>query len=576
MAGYSRLMAADEIGTLQELKAIRRDIVDPAIGNHKGRIVKTTGDGMLVEFASAVDAVTCAMAVQKQMDGRNETGSKIAFRIGINVGDIIVDSDDIFGDGVNVAARVENECEPGGVWLSDDAFRHVRGKTSCDFDDLGERQLKNIDRPVRLYAARSSSTPAGISVKGAAETRLLALPDKPSIAVLPFQNMSGDPEQEYFADGMVEDIITALSRFKSLFVIARNSSFTYKGRAADVKRVGRELGVRYLLEGSVRRSGARVRITGQLIEAVTGAHLWADQIDGALDDVFELQDRVTQSVVGAILPKVLQSEISLAIQKPPSTWSCYDRYLRGNSLLFTFSATALEQAKAEYQEALSLDADFAPAIASLSICFVVQQYWYGRVLDESERATALELSVRAAQLAPDDGAILSRCGLTLALLSDDLDSAKILTERALSLNPNLAFSWASLGWINNLLGDPEQACEDFDRAVRLNPLDQVMLVAQILPGISVASFLLGRQDQWQGCVNRLLALDPNNLAALLDAIDIARQQGRNDDGQKLLERVQSAYPGLSRRRLRAMYPSFRKSEHQAKMDAWFNRLPLPE
>jgi len=255
VAGYSRLMGADEVGTLAALKALRREVVDPAIAEHQGRIVKTTGDGMLVEFASTVDAVNCALGVQGKMADRNCDGpKKIAFRIGINIGDIIIDGDDIFGDGVNVAARVENECQPGSVLLSDDAFRQVRGKTAFVFDDIGERTLKNIDRPVRLYAARIATVPLSISADPpAADRKPLPLPDKPSIAVLPFQNMSGDPEQEYFADGIVEDIITALSRFKSLFVIARNSTFTYKGKAVDIKQVGRELGVRYVLEGSVRK-----------------------------------------------------------------------------------------------------------------------------------------------------------------------------------------------------------------------------------------------------------------------------------------------------------------------------------
>ena len=268
VAAYSRLMGTDEVGTLAALKAIRRGIVDPTIASHKGRIVKTTGDGMLVEFASAVDAVTCAMAVQAKMAERDGSFTPtITFRIGINIGDIIIEGDDIFGDGVNVAARVENECEPGGVCLSGSAYEQVRGKTTFTFDDLGERLLKNIDRPVRLYAVRTAAALASSVTPQVQASKPLALPDRPSIAVLPFQNMSGDPEQEYFADGMVEDIITALSRFKSLFVIARNSSFTYKGKAIDIKQVGRELGVRYVLEGSVRKAGGRVRITGQLIEA---------------------------------------------------------------------------------------------------------------------------------------------------------------------------------------------------------------------------------------------------------------------------------------------------------------------
>lgn len=334
VAGYSRLMGADEVGTLAALKAHRREVIDPAISQHHGRIVKTTGDGMLVEFASAVDAITCAVAVQEKMADRIASGAGpcILFRVGINVGDIIIDSDDIFGDGVNVAARVENECEPGGVCLSGSAFEQVRGKTSFAFDDLGERSLKNIDRPVRLYALRSAVSSTATGTKAPAQgAKPLPLPDKPSIAVLPFQNMSGSPEQEYFADGMVEDIITALSRFGALFVIARNSSFTYKGKAVDIKQVGRELGVRYVLEGSVRKAANRVRITGQLIDATTGSHLWADRFDGTLDDVFDLQDQVAVSVVSAIAPKLEQVEIERAKRKPIESLDAYDLYLRALS-----------------------------------------------------------------------------------------------------------------------------------------------------------------------------------------------------------------------------------------------------
>ena len=566
-------MGADEVGTLEALKSVRREIVDPAIANHNGRIVKTTGDGLLAEFASAVDAVTCAMAVQDRM-ARREGGAaqKIMFRIGINVGDIIIEDEDIFGDGVNIATRVENECQPGGVCLSDDAFRQVRSKTAFAFDDLGEKSLKNIDRPVRLYAVRSASSSAAIASPQAA---LVAITDRSSIAVLPFQNMSGDPEQEYFADGMVEDIITALSRFKSLFVIARNSSFTYKGKAVDIKQVGNELGVRYLLEGSVRKSGGRVRITGQLIEAATGAHLWADKIDGSLDDVFELQDQVTQSVVGAILPKLLQAEMAIAGRKPRSTWSCYDKFLRGNALLFQLSAATLTEAKEEYLQALSLDPDFAPALASLSICYVVQRFLLGQDLGEGESSKALELSARAAELAPDDGLVLARCALVVAFLSDDWEKAMALAERAVNLNPNVAMAWGVLGWIRNLLGEPERALEAFDRAARLNPLDRITLVTQILPGTCLAFFLLGRHDEWLQTTNRLLALDPNNLTALLDALSIARQQGRSGDAEKLLQRIEAAYPGLRSSQVRRLFRRFRKPEHQELFDRWLSSLALP-
>jgi TolB-like protein len=326
VAGYSRLMGADEEGTLERLKALRRELLDPKIAEHHGRIVKTTGDGLLVEFASVVDAVRCAVAVQQAMPER-EAGvaadSRIELRIGINLGDVIVEGDDLYGDGVNIAARIEALADAGGVFVSNTVHDHVRDRLPFVFEDLGEQQVKNIARPVRVYRVRDASAAVKSPSKPA-----LALPDKPSIAVLPFANMSGDPEQEYFADGMVEEIITALSRIRWLFVIARISSFSYKGQAVDVKQVGRELGVRYVLEGSVRKSGGRVRISAQLIDALTGTHLWADRFDGSLEDVFELQDKVASSVAGVIEPALQVAETARSAHRPTNDLTAYELYLR--------------------------------------------------------------------------------------------------------------------------------------------------------------------------------------------------------------------------------------------------------
>ena len=322
-------MGADEEGTLARLKACRKALVDPKISEYRGRIVKTTGDGMLVEFGSAVDAVRCAVEVQRGVASSNvdiPEAKRIEFRIGIHVGDIIIDDNDIFGDGVNIAARLEGIADPGGICISDDAHRQIRGKTEIAYDDMGHQSLKNITEPMRAWRARPATNAAPSEVVDR-PAPVLALPDKPSIAVLPFTNMSGDPEQEYFADGIVEDIITALSRMTWLFVIARNSTFTYKGKAVDIKQVGRELGVRYVLEGSVRKAGNRVRITGQLIDAATGTHLWADRFDGALEDVFDLQDEVTTNVIGAIAPKLEQAEIERARHKPTEKLAAYDLYI---------------------------------------------------------------------------------------------------------------------------------------------------------------------------------------------------------------------------------------------------------
>ena len=360
VVGYSRLMGIDEAGTLARLKALRRNLIDPQIAAHSGRIVKLMGDGVLVEFGSAVDAVACAIKIQKHLGGHDADGAEanpIQLRIGINVGDIIIDDNDIFGDGVNVAARLEGIAEPGGVCISDDAYRQVRGKIEMACDDMGPQALKNIAEPMRAWRVKLGDQSAAMAQAGlpANQAPALALPEKPSIAVLPFQNMSADPEQEYFADGMVEDIITALSRFKSLFVIARNSSFTYKGKAVDIKQVGRELGVRYVLEGSVRKAGGNVRITGQLIDSDTGSHLWADRFDGSLEDVFELQDQVTTRVVSAIAPKITEAEIERARRKPAGSLDGYDLYLRALPLSHQFTPESLGEAVAVLRKALAIE-----------------------------------------------------------------------------------------------------------------------------------------------------------------------------------------------------------------------------
>jgi TolB-like protein/class 3 adenylate cyclase len=419
VAGYSRLMGTDEEGTLARLNAHRRALVDPKIAEHHGRIVKTTGDGILAEFSSVVDALRCAVEVQRGMGQRNAgvpQDRRIEFRVGIHQGDVITEEGDIFGDGVNVAARLEGIAEPGGICVSGRVQEDTEGKLEIAFENAGERQLKNIARPVRVYRVWLSGV-------GAISQPTLPLPDKPSIAVLPFQNMSRDPEQEYFADGMVEEIITALSHFKNLFVIVRNSSFTYKGRAVDVKQVGRELGVRYVLEGSVRKSANRVRITGQLIEASTGAHLWADKFDGELEDIFDLQDKVTASVVGAIAPKVEQTEIERAKRKPTASLDAYDHYLRGMANLYQFTnREAVAEALRLLQRAIEIDPTFAAAHGSAAWCYA-QRKSQGWVTDRvRETAEAARLARRAVELSKDDAVVLSSAAWTLALVVRDLDA----------------------------------------------------------------------------------------------------------------------------------------------------------
>ena len=386
VAGYSRLMGRDESGTLAALKALRQEVVDPAIASHGGRIVKTTGDGLLLEFPSVVNAVRCAVEVQTAMADRTAgiaEDRRIAFRIGINLGDIIVEGDDIFGDGVNVAARLQEIAPPGGICISSRVHDDVRDRLDTAFDDGGAQTLKNIARPVQVWRWQPGTT---VAPKPAPAPTALPLPDKPSIAVLPFQNMSGDPEQEYFADGIVEDIITALSRFKSLFVIARNSSFTYKGRAVDMRQVGRELGVRYVLEGSVRKAGGRVRITGQLIEASTNAHLWAEKIDGELSDVFELQDQITASVVSSIAPTIEQAEIKRVRQQAVNILDSYDTFLRGMALFYQRQPAA---ARNFFKRAAEQNPEYAAAYAMAANTYTQEQAVYGIIPTPEMRADAL-------------------------------------------------------------------------------------------------------------------------------------------------------------------------------------------
>src|SRR5438046_567227 len=366
VAGYSRLMGRDEAGTLARLKALRRELIDPMVAEHKGRIVKTTGDGLLIEFPSVVEAVACAITVQSGMGSRNAAtpeDRRIEFRVGINSGDIIVEDGDIHGDGVNIAARLEGVAEPGGICVSAIVHDQVRDRLDCVFEDLGEQNLKNIARPVRVYRVESGIGPgasrplSGVDATGTAAVQpaALPLPDKPSIAVLPFQNMSGDPEQEYFVDGMVEEIITALSRIRWLFVIARNSSFTYKGQAIDVKRVGRALVVPYVLEGSVRKGGNRVRINAELIETETGTHLWADRFDGSLEDVFELQDKVASSAAGVIEPALQAAEMRRSSARPTADLTAYDLYLRAFAALFPITKERTLEALRLLEQEIAVD-----------------------------------------------------------------------------------------------------------------------------------------------------------------------------------------------------------------------------
>jgi TolB-like protein/class 3 adenylate cyclase len=498
VAGYSRLMGADEEGTLARLKAVRKALVDPAIASHRGRIVKTTGDGMLVEFASAVDAVRGAIEVQRGIAEQNTSVSqdeRIELRIGIHVGDIIIDDDDIFGDGVNIAARLEGIAEPGGVCLSDDAYRQVRGKVEIACDDMGPQFLKNIAEPIQAWRARltgqGSSAPQ--SRWALIEPQALPLPEKPSIAVLPFQNMSGDPEQEYFADGMVEEITTALSRSHWLFVIARNSAFTYKSKAIDIKRVGRELGVRYVLEGSVRRSADRVRITGQLIEVSSQTHLWADRFDGRVDDIFDLQDKIASSVIGAIVPNIEKAEIALAVRKPTENLSAYDCYLRGLSSFYQFTRDGHRTALPLFARAAELDPTFALAYAGQAGWYITGKAYAWIEGDSAESRQAEIVAREALRLSSDDPRVLAHAGQALTYVAMKVDEGAAILSRAAEIDPNLAVARLWLGGANIFQGKFEDAIRQLELALRLSPLDPRTFLSY--SGLASAHFHLSRYDE---------------------------------------------------------------------------------
>ena len=539
VAGYSRLMGADEEGTLARLNAHRREFLEPTVAKHRGRVVKRTGDGILVEFVSAVDATRCAIEVQHGMAQRNigvADEQRIEIRIGVHVGDIIIEEGDIFGDGVNIAARLESVAQPGGICISEDAYRQVRDKLDANFLDSGERQLKNIARPVRIYEFYPDTSPAGKTP--ASE---LARPDKPSIAVLPFQNMSGDAEQEYFADGMVEDIITGLSRFKWLFVIARNSTFAYKGRSVDIKQVGHELGVRYALEGSVRKAAGRVRITTQLIDAETGAHVWAERYDRSMDDIFALQDEITLSTVAAIEPSVRRAEIERAKRKRPENLDAYDLVLRATPLADTGMPDGASQALPFLERAISLDPNYALAHGQAAFCHEILYIRAGR--REETRSAAIHHAHSAIALGPDDASALVYGGIAIGLVEHDRALAQEVFESALAVSPSAAWAylWGALilGWG----GDAERAIEWGERGIRLSPFDPWITAA--LHGISMGHFLNGRYDDAAKAARRAIRSKPGfSISHMLLAAALAKL-GRTDEAKAAAERVLQLQPNFS-------------------------------
>jgi adenylate cyclase len=468
VAGYSRLMGADEVGTLAAVKAHHEELIEPAIARRRGRIVKLMGDGLLAEFASVIDAVACAAEVQRALAERNYAtppDGQVLWRMGINLGDVIVDGEDIFGDGVNLAARLEGLAEPGGLCISGDVQRQIDGKLDHAFEDLGEQSLKNIDRPVSVFALRPSRP------KGADEPPPKGLTEKPGVAVLPFTNMSGDPEQEYFSDGITEDIITELSRFRELLVIARNSSFAYKGEAVKVQDIARDLGVAYLVEGSVRKAGSRVRVTAQLIEAATGNHLWAERYDRELADVFAVQDEITRTIAGTVSGRLDLIGQQRALRLSGESLQAYDLVLKGKALVLLYTKENNARARELLEQAVALDPDNTQALTWLAETYLVEanERWVADYRASFDRA--LELATQAVRSDETDTTALAMLG-EWHMHVQDYGQAEFLLKKALELNPNNFHVRCSFGVFLDSTGESEQALEEFNHAKTLNPIDQ--------------------------------------------------------------------------------------------------------
>ena len=544
VVGYSRLMELDEAGTLSRLNALRRELIDPAIAAHSGRVVKLMGDGALVEFASAVEAVTCAIEIQRQLRERDADGSEadsIRFRIGINVGDIIIEGDDILGDGVNIAARIEGIAEPGGISISEDAWRQVQGKVTANFVDAGERSLKNIARPVRVYrldlAQKATIGPRGpLSSPGS--------PDKPSIAVLAFNNMSGDPEQEYFSDGISEDIITDLSKVSELNVIARNSSFTYKGKPVDVKRVGRELGVRYVLEGSVRKAGNRVRVTGQLIDAESGAHIWAERFDRDLTDIFAVQDELTKEIIAALKIKLSAAEKALIADSGTRNVSAHDFFLKGRELMFGSKRDRdiFEQFMSCFRRAIELDPNYASAYAGLGMGYALdyQNHWSDapeKSLDQAQRL------VDEAIAKDEKDAFARFVAAVVATWKKDYERWARESDKALALNPNYALALLTRGNVHIYTGEPAKAIPYIERAMRLDPGGPQQ--GQYVHFLGTAYFVAGEYETAVTCFKDRITINPTTDLSRALLASALGHLGRHEEARQVWHELKEINPRYS-------------------------------
>lgn len=511
VVGYSRLMGRDESGTLERLKAHRSERLMPALARNAGRLVKTIGDGVLVEFASAVDALAAAIEFQQAMAEANQREAeegRIVFRIGLHLGDLIVEGDDLYGDGVNIAARLEAAAPPGGILVSRALKEAAQGRLKAELVPLGELQLKNIDRPVRAFRVEWKPDDWGVAASPAAvPTPASAQSDKPSIAVLPFANMSGDPGQDYFADGVSEDIVTALSRFHELVVISRSSSFAFKGKGLEVRQIADQLGVRYVLSGSLRKAGNRVRVSAELTDVATGAQVWSDRYDRDLADVFELQDDISRTVAGVIEPAIRGAEIERARRKSPTSLTAYDLYLKALPHLWAGTRDDIPKAIGLLRQSLALDATGAPALAALSMALVMASP-SGAEASPEMGVEAVALARRAVEIDPTDAFAQAVYGFTLAGPARDYVQGRLHAQEAVRLNPNSAFAWGTLGVINSLVGDFESAIAELQRAMTLSPYDALLSLWTL--GLAAACFGLGRYEEGITWARKSVQQNPGN------------------------------------------------------------------
>jgi adenylate cyclase len=569
VAGYSRLMGRDEEGTLARLKTLRSTLVDPTIDGHRGRIVKTTGDGMLVEFSSAVDAARSAIEVQRGMTGQNDGVSqdkRIEFRIGIHVGDIIIDDNDIFGDGVNIAARLENIAEPGGICMSDDAYRQIRGKVDMACEDMGLQTLKNITEPMRVWRMRIGG---GASVAGQSAAvglhQFRPLSGKPSIAVLPFRNMSGDAEQEYFADGIAEDVLTTLSKIQELMVIARNSSFAFKGQARDIREIGRILGARYLLEGSVRKVGNRVRLTAQLIDSLDGRQIWADRFDGGLDDVFDLQDRITQEIVAALEVQLTLGEQVRVWRKRSGSPLVYEYLLKGRVLYVNFARHTHARARDQLERALELNPVFAPALYLLGLT-LTDQARFGWENDQAATfEAALDCANRALAADPGYGEAYLVIGYVCTFQRRH-DEAVAAGEKAVTLSPSGSDAYHMAGMYHGYAGNFRMAALYEENAQRLSPLER----NESMVDEARARFHLGDFAAAHDIASRVLKERPRWLTAQSTLIASLWNLGRQDEARTIAKELLTGHPSFTVSRWALQLP-YRRQED---LDALVNPLRM--